>query len=456
LPTLWSGRFDGDVDERMRRLGDSLPVDVVLYREDIEASRAHVEMLARAGLLSPEERLAIDAALVTVETEFGTGAFRFEPGDEDIHTAVERRVTELTPAGARMHAGRSRNDQVSTDLRLWARGAGKGILTLISELQHALLDQALAAGTTMMPGYTHLQRAQPVAFGHQLLAHGWALNRDVDRLTDALARANVSPLGAGAIAGTSLDIDTEFTANLLGFDGVFENSIDAVGDRDFVAELLFVLALLGVHLSRLGEEMILWSTSEFGYVRFDDGFSTGSSMMPQKRNPDTAELARAKPGRLIGNLTAILVTLKGLPQGYSKDLQEDKELLFDSVETTERTLAALTGAIASAHFDLEIMSAAAADPVLGATALAELLVSGGIPFRQAHSKVADLVKRAENGEADLRSLVSEDPALGPEAARLLVDPAALEGSRGGGSAGALGNEIARFTRALEPSPEPGT
>lgn len=447
MPTLWSGRFDGEADDRMRRLGDSLSVDIKLYREDIEGSIAHVTMLSHVGLISGDESRSIIDALRSVESEITSGEFEFHPTDEDIHTAIERRVTELAPAGAKMHTGRSRNDQVSTDLRLWSRRAVADILERIGALQEALLDQAIAAGPTMMPGYTHLQRAQPVALGHYLLAHGWALNRDIDRLEGANRRLDVSPLGAGAVAGTSLGIDVEFTASQLKFSRVFDNSIDAVGDRDFVAEILFGLAMLGVHLSRLGEDMVLWSAREFGFVTPGDGFSTGSSMMPQKKNPDVAELARGKAGRLIGNLTGLLATLKGLPMGYSKDLQEDKEPLFDSVDTITRTLNALAGLIQQSTFDYERMTRAAADQMMGATALAEWLVARGTPFREAHAIVAELVKRAFAGEAELQSLVSESAHFGPVAAELL-EGAVGSGSRGGGSPVALQDEILRFQNSL--------
>lgn len=454
MSTLWSGRFDGESDDRLRDLGDSLAFDIKLYRQDIAASAAHVAMLGDVGLVDETEMRSILEALESVESEISRGEFEFKPTDEDIHTAVERRVTEITPAGAKMHTARSRNDQVSTDLRLWSKEATDRVLEEVGALQHALLEQAIKAGPTMMPGYTHLQQAQPVALGHYLLAHGWALARDVDRLHDARRRLDVSPLGAGAIAGTTLDIDVELNARQLGFSAAFDNSIDAVGDRDFVAELLFALALLGVHLSRLGEDLVIWTSREFGFVTPADEFSTGSSMMPQKKNPDVAEMARGKTGRLIGNLTGLLATLKGLPMGYSKDLQEDKEPLFDSFETTTKTLRALTGTIDGATFDTERMSMAAADELMGATALAEWLVASGTPFREAHNIVAGLVKRAVAGEAPLRSLVADSPRLGPEAAQILANgPETWPGSRGGGSPDALREEIDRFRKRLQAPPQ---
>ncbi|MAT20637.1 MAG: argininosuccinate lyase, partial [Acidimicrobiaceae bacterium] len=339
--TLWHGRFAGGPSEALQALNDSLPFDQRMFREDIAGSRAHVCMLCDVGLFTEAERDGVLVALDTVEHEIESGSFDFQVNDEDIHTAVERRVTELEPAGAKMHTGRSRNDQVATDLRLWTRSAIDEVLALIERLQRTLLAHAEQAGDAYLPGYTHLQQAQPVALSHHLLAHGWALARDAERLADARKRTNVSVLGAGALAGSSLPLDPEKSAAYLGFDAVFDNSLDGVADRDFVAEALFALSLLGVHLSRIGEEWILWASTEFGFVTLDDGFSTGSSMMPQKKNPDIAELARGKAGRLIGHLTGFLTTLKGLPLTYNKDMQEDKESLFDAVDTVRLTLLAL-------------------------------------------------------------------------------------------------------------------
>ncbi|NDH10497.1 MAG: argininosuccinate lyase, partial [Actinobacteria bacterium] len=343
--TLWHGRFAGGPSEALQALNDSLPFDQRMFREDIAGSRAHVRMLCDVGLFTEAERDGVLAALDTVEHEIESGSFDFQVNDEDIHTAVERRVTELDPAGAKMHTGRSRNDQVATDLRLWTRSAIDEVLDLVERLQRTLLTHAEQAGDAYLPGYTHLQQAQPVALSHHLLAHGWALARDAERLVDARKRTNVSVLGAGALAGSSLPLDPEKSAAYLGFDAVFDNSLGGVADRDFVAEVLFALSLLGVHLSRIGEEWILWASTEFGFVTLDDGFSTGSSMMPQKKNPDIAELARGKAGRLIGHLTGFLTTLKGLPLTYNKDMQEDKEPLFDAVDTVRLTLLALDGMI---------------------------------------------------------------------------------------------------------------
>ena len=449
--TLWHGRFAVDPAAALRALNDSLSFDRRMFREDIAGSRAHAAMLASVGLISEAERDAILAALDEVEAEMAEGRFVAAPADEDIHTAVERRVTEITPAGAKLHTGRSRNDQVAADLRLWTRAALDGVARAVLGLQRTLLSRAAGAGGALLPGYTHLQQAQPVLLAHHLLAHGWALARDVDRLAEARRRADVSPLGAGALAGSSLPLDPGRTAAELGFAAVFDNSLDAVADRDFVADALYALATLGVHLSRLGEELVLWASSEFGFVEFDDAFATGSSMMPQKKNPDVAELARAKAGRLIGHLTGFLATLKGLPLAYAKDLQEDKEPLFDAVDTVMLTLVALDGLIVTARFDTDEMAAAAASPYAAATDLAEWLVASGTPFRDAHAAVGDLVRRSLAGEQPLTELVAADERFGPEAAALL-DPGASAARRntpGAGGPEAVAAQMKRFRHRVE-------
>ena len=449
--TLWHGRFAGGPSEALQALNDSLPFDQRMFREDIDGSRAHVRMLCDVGLFTEAERDGVLAALDTVEDEIESGSFDFQVNDEDIHTAVERRVTELDAAGAKMHTGRSRNDQVATDLRLWTRSAIDEVLELIERLQRTLLTHAEQAGDAYLPGYTHLQQAQPVALSHHLLAHGWALARDAERLVDARKRTNVSVLGAGALAGSSLPLDPEKSAAYLGFDAVFDNSLDGVADRDFVAEVLFALSLLGVHLSRIGEEWILWASTEFGFVTLDDGFSTGSSMMPQKKNPDIAELARGKAGRLIGHLTGFLTTLKGLPLTYNKDMQEDKEPLFDAVDTVRLTLLALDGMISTTTFNTEAMAAQAASPYAAATDLAEWLVARGLPFRDAHAVVGEKVRRALAGEGSLRELVAADPQLGAEAAALLEPGVSVtrRTTRGGGSPAAVADQIERFRARLD-------
>ena len=451
MATLWHGRFEGGPAEALQALNDSLPFDRRMFREDIAGSRAHVRMLSRVGLMSEVDSEAVLAALDAVEAEMADGSFAFAAGDEDIHTAVERRVTELAgDAGARLHTGRSRNDQVATDLRLWTLRELGDLARLITTFQGTLAARADEAADAYLPGYTHLQRAQPVLLAHHLLAHGWALARDVDRLLDARDRADVSPLGAGALAGSSLPLDPDSVAADLGFAARFENSMDAVGDRDFVAESLFALALLGVHLSRIGEELVLWSSEEFGFVDLDDAFSTGSSMLPQKKNPDVAELARGKAGRLIGHLTGLLATLKGLPMAYNKDLQEDKEPLFDAFDTVRLTLAALDGMVSTLAFRTDRMADAADSPYAAAIDLAEYLVAAGTPFRDAHAVVGALVRVALAGEGSLVDLVSADERLGPEAAALLAPgaPVRRRTTPGGAGPGPVAVQRGRFVNRL--------
>jgi len=447
MGTLWQGRFASEAAEALRALNDSLPVDRRLYADDIAGSRAHVRMLVDVGLLEEADGEAVLDALDAVEAEIADGSFAFVADDEDIHTAVERRVTELAgEAGARLHTGRSRNDQVATDLRLWVMRELGEIAGLVINLQETLADRADEAGQAYLPGYTHLQRAQPVLLAHHLLAHGWALSRDVERLCDARDRTDVSPLGAGALAGSSLPLDPDATAAAMGFGARFENSLDAVSDRDFVAEALFALALLGVHLSRLGEELVLWSSDEFGFVELDDAFATGSSMLPQKKNPDVAELARGKAGRLIGHVAGLLATLKGLPLSYNKDLQEDKEPLFDACDTVRATLVAVDGMVASLTFRTDRMAAAAATPYAAAIDLAEYLVAGGMPFREAHQVVGGLVRSALDGDGSLAELVTADGRLGPEAAALLEPGVAvtLRTTPGGTGTEAVAAQRSRF------------
>ena len=445
--TLWHGRFTGGPSEALLAYTVSLPYDQRMWRDDIAGSKAHVRGLARVGLLTDDERDAVLGALDTVGQEMTTATFHFVDSDEDIHTAIERRVTELAgPAGGKLHTARSRNDQVATDLRLWCKRELRDVALRLVEMQEALLHQALEAGDAYLPGYTHLQRAQPVLLSHHLMAHGWALGRDVSRLLDTLRRLDVSPLGAGALAGSSLPIDPAGTAEDLGFAKAFDNSLDAVSDRDFVAEAVFDLALVGIHLSRIGEEWVLWTSGEFGFVRLDDGYATGSSMLPQKKNPDIAELARGKSGRLIGNLTGLLATLKGLPMAYNRDLQEDKEPLFDSVEQVTLAVAALTGMIATATFDTEAMQAAADEETMAATDLAEYLVRGGMPFREAHAVVGAHVQDCLAGKGGLADLVAADPRLGDEAAALVAPGVGvrMRSSRGGAGPDARDEQVASY------------
>ncbi|MEO6988072.1 MAG: argininosuccinate lyase, partial [Aquihabitans sp.] len=442
--------FAGGPAEELLTYTVSLPYDQLLAPDDIIGTRAHVRGLVRGGILDGDEASAIMAALDQVADELAEGRFTFVASDEDIHTAVERRVTELAPAGAKIHTGRSRNDQVATDLRLYTKRALAEVATRVIVLQEVLFDRATEAGDAYLPGYTHLQRAQPVLLSHHLLAHGWALARDVDRLLATRDRADVSPLGAGALAGSSLPLDPVGTAADLGFAAVFDNSLDAVSDRDFVAEALFDLALLGIHLSRIGEEVCLWASDEFGFMRLDDAYSTGSSMMPQKKNPDIAELVRGRSGRLIGHLTGLLTTLKGLPLTYNRDLQEDKEPLFDAVDQTVLALGAMGGLLATATFVTDTMAEAANSPYACATDLAEFLVEQGTPFRDAHAVVGEVVRNALEGQGSMADLVAAHPLLGVEAAALLEPGVSVtrRTTRGGAGPVAVAAQLERFEQRL--------
>jgi argininosuccinate lyase len=410
--TLWSGRFTASMDSTLWDLSESYSFDHVLYAHDVKGSKAHVTGLAAAGLLSDEEVATLLAALDQVLGEFETETFVQSSTDEDIHTAIERRVTELTgDVGAKLHTARSRNDQVATTLRLFTRDAITEIVRATLHLVDVLDEVGDKNQDAYLPGYTHLQRAQPVLLSHHLRAHAFALLRDVDRLLDARDRLNESPLGAGALAGTSLGIDPSLTATLLGFTSAFANSMDAVSDRDFVAETLFDVALMGVHLSRMGEELVLWTSAEFNFASLGDDFTTGSSMLPQKKNSDVAELARGKSGRLVGNLIGLLVTLKGLPLSYNRDLQEDKEPLFDSVRQIHLVLRAIAGAYRSMSFHAEIAKSAADDQFLVAIDIAEELVAEGVPFRQAHEQVGKLVSVAVATKQPLAVVVAADQSV---------------------------------------------
>jgi len=452
VATLWHGRFEGSPAEELMAFTVSLPYDQRLAPDDIEGSRAHVRGLVRGGILDDEEAAAVQDALDQVEEELRAGTFRFAPSDEDIHTAVERRVTEIAgDAGGKIHTGRSRNDQVATDLRLYCKRAILVVARRILQLQQVLVQRGAESDDAYLPGYTHLQRAQPVLLSHHLHAHAWAFARDVDRLMDTQRRLDVSPLGAGALAGSSLPLDPHGTAVDLGFADVFTNSMDAVSDRDFVAELLFDLALLGVHLSRLAEEIILWSTAEFGFLKLADAYSTGSSMLPQKKNPDIAELTRGKSGRLIGNLTGLLATLKGLPLAYNRDLQEDKEPLFDSLDQINLALSAMTGLLASSTFVFDTMAAAADAPTSAATDLAEFLVAKGVPFREAHGIVGALVRESIETGASVADLVEHHRDLGIPALHLLETGVAVTRRTTPGGAGPLpaGPQLAQLAAKLE-------
>jgi argininosuccinate lyase len=449
---LWHGRFESGPSEELMAYTESLSFDRAMWRDDIVGSRAHVTMLAEVGILTTAERDSVIAALDRVEFEMGGDTFEYVASDEDIHTAVERRVTELAgDAGAKLHTGRSRNDQSATDVRLWMKRELREVATRLVELEQVLFDRAEAAGDIYLPGYTHLQRAQPVLLAHHLLAHAWAFSRDLDRLRATLARHDVSPLGAGALAGSSLPLDPTRSAELLGFNRPFENSLDAVGSRDHIAEALFDLTMIGLNLSRLGEEWVLWTTEEFGFAKLHDSYSTGSSMLPQKKNPDIAELARGKAGRLIGNLTGLLATMKSLPLSYNRDLQEDKEPLFDSVRQIQLALTAISGMIATATLVPERMKAAADAPASSATDLAEWLVQRGMPFRQAHAVVGTVVRASlEPAAPPLAILVTQHPDLGPDAAALVRPGVSVTRriTRGGAGPVPVAAQMERFRSQL--------
>ena len=429
---LWGGRFAGGPAEALAALSVSVHFDWRLAPYDLRSSRAHARVLHRAGLLDGDELARMLGALDDLEGDVLSGAFVARPQDEDVHTALERGLVErLGPLGGKLRAGRSRNDQIATDLRLYLREAARDVADRLLDLCDALTGQAEVHLHTAAPGMTHLQHAQPIVFAHQLLAHVQGFARDLDRLVDWDTRTSVSPLGAGALAGSTLPLDPEATARELGFAKAAANSIDAVSDRDFAAEFLFVAALIGVHLSRLGEEVVLWSSREFRWVELSDAFSTGSSIMPQKKNPDVAELARGKSGRLIGHLTGLLVTLKGLPLAYDRDLQEDKEPVFDAVDTLLVVLPATAGMIATMTVDVALLAASAPEGFALATDVAEYLVRQGVVFRDAHEAVGRLVVWCTDHGCDLHEvsdadLAALDPHLTPDIRSVLSVAGALE------------------------------
>jgi argininosuccinate lyase len=421
---LWGGRFQGETDEAMRRFDDSIGFDRRMYAADIRGSVAYAGALARAGLISETEREQLVAGLEQVRAEFDAGTFQIQPGDEDIHTAVERRLGELAgPVAGKLHTGRSRNDQVATDLRLYLLAEMAHLGEALLEVQSAVVEQAEAHLDTVMPGYTHLQQAQPLLFSHWLMSFFWKLQRDRERLAGVAGRTAVLPLGSGALAGNPFSIDRQALAADLGFAGVAPNSVDAVSDRDFAVEFLAWAALLQVHLSNLAEDLIVWSSREFGFVEVADAYATGSSLMPQKKNPDSLELMRGKSGRMVGHLAGLLTTLKGLPSAYNKDLQEDKEAVFDAVDTLALELPVAAGVIRTLKVNAGRIGAALDDAML-ATDLADYLVRQGVPFRQSHHLAGQAVQRAEERGVSLRGLTLAEyqaihPAFGDDVYQVL-------------------------------------
>jgi argininosuccinate lyase len=452
----WGGRFKGSLSDAMLRLSASVDVDRALAEDDIAGSLAHARALERAGVLTKDELAAMTKGLEAVLDEVRRGKMTWDPALEDVHMNVEARLTAIIgPLGGKLHTGRSRNDQVATDLRLWARRAASEIGEAIDGLSGVLLDRAEEHVTTLLPGYTHLQRAQPVRLAHHLLAWFEMLRRDRGRLDDARRRMNEMPLGAGAIAGTTFDIDRHAVASDLGFDRPMQNSIDATASRDFLAELASALAITAVHLSRMGEEIVLWSSQEFGFVELDDAFATGSSMMPQKKNPDAAELVRGKSARVIGDLVSLLTLEKGLPFAYNRDLQEDKTPIFDAVATVAISLEALAGTLATAHFHVDRMRAALAEGYVTATEVADFLAAGGVPFREAHEITGRLVREAiargvPLAELPVGVMKGFHPALDEKVLEVLDPEVAIErrAAFGAPSAARVRSAIAAARQAL--------
>jgi argininosuccinate lyase len=402
---VWGGRFKKDMDEMVEKFNASIRFDVRLYAQDIEGSMAHCRMLAKQGIIRDEEASRILDALAQIKGEMDKGEFPFDQAHEDIHSLVEKAlVKKIGPVGEKLHTGRSRNDQVALDVRMYVREAIYRAADLIKETQRSLVSLAEKNMDLIVPGYTHLQRAQPVLLGHHLLAYFEMFKRDLGRFQETLKRVNVLPLGSAALAGASFDLDREMVAKELGFDVISENSMDAVSDRDFVLEYLFVSAVLMMHLSRLCEELIIWASQEFGFITLPDAFCTGSSIMPQKKNPDLPELVRGKTGRVYGHLMGLLTTLKGLPLSYNKDLQEDKEALFDTVDTVEQSLSVIGRLLREITFNAERMKKATEQGYLVATDLADYLVGKGMTFREAHESVGKMILFAVDQGKELHEL----------------------------------------------------
>lgn len=410
--SLWGGRFSGAPDQALAALSVSTHFDFRLAHVDIAGSHAHADALHAAGLLSDDEAARMHEALSALDADVASGAFTPSAEDEDVHTALERGLIERAgaPLGGKLRAGRSRNDQIATLIRMYLRDEARRTASLVLDLVDALVDQAEAAGDAVMPGRTHLQHAQPVLVAHHLLAHAWPLIRDVERFMDWDRRAAISPYGSGALAGNTLGMDPQAIARALGFADSVDNSIDGTASRDIVAEAAFILAMIGVDISRLCEEIVIWNTKEFDYVTLDDAFSTGSSIMPQKKNPDVAELGRGKAGRLIGDLMSLLTVLKGIPLAYDRDLQEDKEPVFDQLDTLSVLLPAVSGMVSTMRLNLRRMAELAPQGFSLATDIAEWLVRKGVPFREAHELSGACVRIAESRGVELADLSDEELA----------------------------------------------
>jgi argininosuccinate lyase len=459
---MWKGRFQQETSGLVQQFGESISFDWRLYPHDIEGSIAHATALHEAGILTKKELSQITTGLKSIRADIDAGTFEWKSSLEDVHMNIESALTaRIGPAGAKLHTARSRNDQVALDVRLYCRAEITAILSLIRNLQRALVSSALAHKDVVMPGYTHLQRGQPVLFGHHLLAWIEMLDRDADRLTDALKRVNVMPLGSGALAGSTIALNREGVAERLGFDRVSRNSMDAVADRDYIAEILFSLALTGTHLSRFSEDIILWVSAEFGFVSLSDAHTTGSSLMPQKKNPDVAELTRGKTGRLYGNLLSILTLLKGLPMTYNRDMQEDKEPLFDSIDTIKITLEVFAEMIAGMQVNAPRVRAAAADPFLLATDLADWLVLKGVPFRKAHEIIGQLTAHSlSTGTAfpdiPLETYQQLSPVFDASVFSVLTLDQALKArtATGAPSPANVARELAAWSRKLKPASPP--
>jgi argininosuccinate lyase len=453
---LWGGRFEAPTDEHMRRFNDSIGFDIRLWLADIRASIAYAGALARAGLLTGEERDQLVTGLEQVHAEFEADAFEIQLGDEDIHTAVERRLGQLVgPVAGKLHTGRSRNDQVATDLRLYMMAEMGTLQQTLGQVQMAIVEKSEEQMAVVMPGYTHLQQAQPLLFSHWLMASFWKFQRDQERLGEIVRRTSVSPLGAGALAGNPFGLDRYQLATGLGFTAVSENSVDAVCDRDYLVEFLAWAALVQVHLSSLAEDLIIWSSREFGFVQVDEAYATGSSLMPQKRNPDSLELMRGKSGRVTGHMVSLLTTLKGLPSAYNKDLQEDKEAVFDVIDTLKVELPVAAGVLRTLVVNGERMAAALDDALL-ATDLADYLVRKGVPFRQSHHLVGQLVRLAEESDTKLKDLALAQyqaihPAFGGDVYQVFQFQRSVEARdvRGGTAPQAVRAQISRARALLE-------